>query len=216
MGFFVSVPTVRPSGMGSRVRRASETCDRVQTLPHGMSYQRTKGQWSKGRKLSARVPRLMSDLTDAALAAEGDYVAFERLFRKYLSPVYSLCARLSGSRDRGAELTEEVFVSAWARLRQFRGGDGFDVWLRRLAADVTLTKSETHDGDAATVEPGGESIDLDQAVDRLPTEARRILVLHDVEGFRHEDIAEILGITPGASIAKLRRARVLLKESLGR
>jgi RNA polymerase sigma-70 factor (ECF subfamily) len=158
----------------------------------------------------------MSDSTDAALAADGDYLAFERLFRKYLSPVYSLCARLSGSRERGVELTEEVFVSAWDGLRQFRGGSEFAAWLRRLATDVTLIKSETHDGDAAAVEPGGESMDLDQAVDRLPTEARTILVLHDVEGFRHEDIAEILGITPGASNAKLRRARVLLKESLGR
>jgi RNA polymerase sigma-70 factor (ECF subfamily) len=158
----------------------------------------------------------MSDSTDAALAAEGDYVAFERLFRKYLSPVYSLCARLSGNRKRGAELTEEVFVSAWKGLRQFRGGSGVDAWLRRLAIDVTLARSEAHGADTATVEPGAESIDLDQAVARLPTEARRILVLHDIEGFKHEDIAEILGITPGSSNAKLRRARVLLKESLGR
>jgi len=159
----------------------------------------------------------MSDSTDTALAAAGDYLAFERLFRKYLSRVYSLCARLSGSRERGAELTEEVFVRAWEDLPQFRRESGFAAWLHRLATDVILTKSETQDGNAAaTIEPGGESIDLDQAIDRLPTDARRILVLHDVEGFKHEDIAEILGITPGASNAKLRRARVLLKESLGR
>ncbi len=158
----------------------------------------------------------MSDSTDAALAADGDYLAFERLFRKHLSPVYSLCARLSGSRARGAELTEEVFVSAWDGLREFRGGSGFAAWLRRLAIRVTLNKSEGHGGDPATVEAGRESSDLEQAIDRLPTDARRILVLHDVEGFKHEDIAEILGITPGTSNAKLRRARVLLKESLGR
>jgi RNA polymerase sigma-70 factor (ECF subfamily) len=157
----------------------------------------------------------MGDSTDAALAAEGDYAAFERLFRKYTSPVYTLCARLSGSRERGAELTEEVFVSAWEGLRQFRGESEFATWLRRLAVEVTLAKGGAH-GDDATVDPGGQSIDLDQAVSRLPTDARRVLVLHDVEGFRHEDIAEILGITPGASNAKLRRARVLLKESLGR
>jgi len=158
----------------------------------------------------------MSDSTDAALAAEGDYVAFERLFRKYLSPVYSLCARLSGNREQGAALTEEVFVSAWDALRHFRGGSGFDTWLRRLAIDVTLAKSEAHDEGAAAAEPGGESMSLDQAVDRLPADARRILVLHDVERFTHEEIAQIFGITPGASNAKLRRARVLLKESLGR
>ena len=159
----------------------------------------------------------MSDSTDAALAAEGDYLAFERLFRKYLSRVYSLCARVSGSREQGAKLTEEVFVRAWEDLPQFRAESGFAAWLHRLAADVALSKTETQDGDtAATVDSRAESIDLDQAIDRLPTDARRILVLHDVEGFRHEDIAEILGITSGASTAKLRRARVLLKESLGR
>jgi RNA polymerase sigma-70 factor (ECF subfamily) len=158
----------------------------------------------------------MGDSTDAALAAEGDYVAFERLFRKYTSPVYSLCARLSGSRERGAELTEEVFVRAWEGVRQFRGEREFAAWLRRLAVEVTLAQTGAYDGDAATVDQQGENIDLDQAVHRLPTDARRILVLHDVEGFKHEDIAQILGITPGASNAKLRRARVLLKESLGR
>jgi RNA polymerase sigma-70 factor (ECF subfamily) len=174
----------------------------------------------------------MSDSTDAALAAEGDFQAFERLYRRYLSRIYSLCARLSGSRERGAELTEDVFVRAWEELPQFGGENAFAVWLHRLATDVALKGGELVDGRAATTEQASlptegwadvassshdvERLDLGQAIDRLPADARRILVLHDVEGYKHEDIAEILRITPGGSKARLRRARVLLKEALGR
>jgi RNA polymerase sigma-70 factor, ECF subfamily len=155
----------------------------------------------------------MSDSTDAALAAAGDCQAFERLYRKYLSRIYSLCARLSGSRDRAAELTEDVFVTAWQRLPQFRGESAFAAWVHRLATDVVLKEEESEEK-GATTEPD-EGLDLDHAMDRLPADARRIFVLHDVEGFKHEDIAEILGITVGGSKARLRRARVLLKETLG-
>jgi RNA polymerase sigma-70 factor (ECF subfamily) len=157
----------------------------------------------------------MSDSKDAALAAEGDYEAFERLYRRYLSRIYSLCARLSGSRERGAELTEEVFVRAWEELPEFRGETSFAAWLHRLATEVALIGEEVVDGSSAASDDG-EGSDLSQAIDRLPADARRIFVLHDVEGFKHEDIAEIFGITPGGSKARLRRARVLLKEALGR
>lgn len=158
----------------------------------------------------------MSDSKDAALAAEGDYQAFERLYRRYLSRIYSLCARLSGSRERGAELTEDVFVRTWEKLPQFRGESAFAVWLHRLATDVVLNGEEVDGGAAAAIEQDGEEPDLSQAIDRLPADARRIFVLHDVEGFKHEEIAEIFGITAGGSKARLRRARVLLKEALGR
>jgi RNA polymerase sigma-70 factor, ECF subfamily len=157
----------------------------------------------------------MSDSTDAALAAEGDFQAFERLYRRYLSRIYSLCTRLSGSPTNGEELTEEVFVSAWEKLPQFRGESAFATWLHRLATNVVLNGRDV-DGGAATSVEQDEKLDLAQAIDRLPTDARRILVLHDVEGYKHEEIAEIFGITPGVSKAKLRRARVLLKETLER
>jgi RNA polymerase sigma-70 factor (ECF subfamily) len=159
----------------------------------------------------------MNDSKDAALAAEGDYQAFERLYRRYLSRIYSLCARLSGSRERGAELTEDVFVRTWEELPQFRGDSAFAAWLHRLATDVVLSGGEDVNGNAATtIDQGGEELDLSQAIDGLPVDARRIFVLHDVEGFKHEEIAEIFGVTVGGSKARLRRARVLLKEALGR
>jgi len=157
----------------------------------------------------------MSDSKDAALAAEGDYQAFERLYRRYLSRIYTLCARLSGSPATAAELTEDVFVRAWEELPQFQGEGAFPAWLHRLATEVALNGREPDPSAAASIEENGEP-DLSQAIDRLPADARRIFVLHDVEGFKHEEIAEIFGITAGGSKARLRRARVLLKEALGR
>ncbi|HMJ19736.1 MAG TPA: RNA polymerase sigma factor [Gemmatimonadaceae bacterium] len=174
----------------------------------------------------------MSDSKDAALAAEGDFEAFERLYRRYLSRIYSLCARLSGSHAEGQELTEDVFVRTWEMLPQFSGETAFAAWLHRLATDVALNGRKVFETTAATIEQEGsaaersndsassseddEKLDLSQAIDRLPAGARRILVLHDVEGYQHEDIAEIFGITPGRSKAQLQRARVLLREVLGR
>jgi RNA polymerase sigma factor (sigma-70 family) len=171
----------------------------------------------------------MSDSTDAALAGKGDYEAFERLYRRYLSRTYSLCARLSGNSDRAGGLTEDVFVRAWQELPQFHGESPFASWLHRLATDVVLKGEATDDTDRTT-EPDGsateqrseiaktsrdaERLDLGQAMERLPADARKIFVLHDVEHFKHEEIAEILGITVGGSKARLRRARVLLKETL--
>jgi RNA polymerase sigma-70 factor (ECF subfamily) len=158
----------------------------------------------------------MSDSTDAALAADGDYQAFERLYRRYLSRIYSLCARLSGDPERGAELTEDVFVRMWEELPQYRGETAFAAWLHRLATDVVLAGGKGEEKVAATIDQGSEGLDLGQAIDGLPEGARRLFVLHDVEGYKHEEIAEIFGITAGVSKARLQRARVLLKEALGR
>ena len=173
----------------------------------------------------------MSDFTDVALAAEGDHQAFERLYRRYIIRVYSLCTRLSGSRAQGGELTRDVFVRTWEKLTEFRGESAFGTWLHRLAIDVVLNARRV-DGRAARIEQEGppterendaasashdaDRLDLAQAIDRLPEGARRIVVLHDVEGYKHEEIAEIFGITVGGSKAQLRRARLLLRETLAR
>ena len=171
----------------------------------------------------------MSDSTDAALSANGDYQAFERLYRRYLSRVYSLCARLSGEPTKAEKLTEEVFVTTWEELPRLRGESAFAPWLHRLATDVVLNRRDNGRPVAVGQESSaievweevvataheGERLDLSQAIDLLPAGARRIIVLHDVEGYKHEDIAEILGITAGGSKARLNRARVLLREVMG-
>jgi len=167
---------------------------------------------------------------DVALAAAGDRRAFERIYRAHLSRVFSLCVRMCGERERAEELTQDVFVRAWEKLGSFRGESAFSTWLHRLAVNVVLnarktegrnrTRYESMDEEGATEAAGtppiapGEMMDLEAAVARLPAGARRVFVLHDVEGYKHEEIAEMFGVTVGACKAQLHRARMLLRKYL--
>src|SRR5437763_14535685 len=81
----------------------------------------------------------MGDSTDVALAAGGDRQAFERLYRVHANRVFSLCARMSGSRTKGEELTQDVFVRTWEKLPQCRGESAFSTWLHRVAVEVVLS-----------------------------------------------------------------------------
>ncbi len=177
-----------------------------------------------------RVP--MGDSADVALAAGGDRLAFERLYRTHANRVFSLCARMSGSRVRGEELTQDVFVRTWEKLPQFRGESAFSTWLHRLAVNVVLNARKTEGRRASRTEQSDveddrrdemaraplhiERMDLQDAISKLPEGARRIFVLHDVEGYKHEEIAGMMGITSGGSKAQLHRARLLLREALER
>jgi RNA polymerase sigma-70 factor (ECF subfamily) len=181
---------------------------------------------------SNTVPVPMGDPADVALAAAGDRQAFERLYRAHSNRVYSLCTRMSGSRAKGEELTQDVFVRTWEKLPQFRGESAFSTWLHRLAVNVVLNARKTEGkrdsrtdendvGDdrwdeAARAPLYIERMDLTEAIAKLPAGARRVFVLHDVEGYKHEEIAEMCGITSGGSKAQLHRARLLLREALER
>ena len=173
--------------------------------------------------------------SDVALAASGDRQAFERLYRQHLNRVFSLCARMVADRSRAEELTQDVFVRAWEKLHLFRGESSFGTWLHRLTVNVVLnarkvegrqrSRYEENDDDAGMDSlPGvvgmplapGDLLDLEEAITKLPPGARRVFVLHDVEGYKHEEIAEMLGVTSGATKAQLHRARLLLREALNR
>ena len=171
---------------------------------------------------------------DVTLAARGDRRAFERLYRGHVDRVFSLCARMVGDRARAEELTQDVFVRCWEKLGQFRGDSAFSTWLHRLAVNVVLNDRQTerrrrerHDdgvedvdslafGDARPqqVAVPGLSIDLENAIAALPPGARKVFVLHDVQGYTHEEIGEMLGVTAGGCKAQLHRARMLLREAL--
>lgn len=172
---------------------------------------------------------------DAALAASGDRQAFERLYRGHVNRVFSLCARMVGDRTRAEELTQDVFVRAWEKLHLFRGESSFATWLHRLAVNVVLNERKTEGRRRSRFEEEdeekgmdsfigvvgmplapGDLLDLEEAITRLPPGARRVFTLHDVEGFKHEEIAEMLGVTTGATKAQLHRARLLLREALNR
>jgi RNA polymerase sigma-70 factor (ECF subfamily) len=168
---------------------------------------------------------------DVALAAAGDRRAFERLYRVHVNRVFSVCARMVADRQHAEELTQDVFVRAWEKLCLFRGESAFGTWLHRLAVNVVLNArksdgrrrarfevEETRDEGFAAAVPlaPGDLLDLEAAIGTLPPGARRVFVLHDVEGYKHEEIAEMLGVTAGACKAQLHRARLLLRKRLSR
>ncbi len=148
-----------------------------------------------------------ADLVRAARA--GDVAAFERLYRTTVGRVYGLCLRMTGSAALAEELTQDVFVRAWRRLATFRGESAFSTWLTRLAVHVVVSERRTRRtrdarfqfaadleefaGAAPTARPG-TALDLERAVAALPPQARRVFVLHDVEGWRHAEIAQRTGL----------------------
>lgn len=167
---------------------------------------------------------------DVGLAAAGDRRAFERLYQANVGRVHSLCLRMVADRGTAEELTQDVFVRAWEKLGSYRGESAFSTWLHRLAVNVVLNHRKAEgrrrgrfDDDQAVLDdrpvheaPAGALMDLEQAIAGLPPGARRVFVLHDVEGFKHEEIAELLGVTSGGTKAQLHRARMLLREALDR
>ncbi len=171
---------------------------------------------------------------DVALAAAGDRRAFERLYRTNVDRIFSVCVRMVGDRARAEELTQDVFVRAWEKLGTFRGDALFSTWLHRLAVNVVLNERQAegrrrdrHDegiedmdtiahGDVRPLPVPGLSLDLERAIATLPPGAKKVFVLHDVEGYTHEEIAESLGITSGGCKAQLHRARMLLRRMLTR
>ncbi len=173
-------------------------------------------------------------MSDPELAQGGDRKAFERLYRANVDRVFSVCVRMVGDRSRAEDLTQDVFVRAWEKLGTFRGDSQFSTWLHRLAVNVVLNDREAegrrrnrHDdgiedmdtiahGDVHPLPIPGLSLDLEQAIASLPPGAKKVFVLHDVEGYTHDEIAEMLGVTAGGCKAQLHRARMLLRRMLTR
>jgi RNA polymerase sigma-70 factor (ECF subfamily) len=160
-------------------------------------------------------------------AQAGDTAAFEGLYRVHVGRVYALCLRLTGDRMSAEELTQDAFVRAWERLDTFRGESAFFSWLYRLTVNVVLGERRANrrytlrfvsvddePAHSAAPRPAGLRMDLDQAIAALPPGAREVFVLHDVEGYKHEEIAGMTGLAAGTSKAHLHRARRLLREHL--
>ena len=166
--------------------------------------------------------------TDVRAAQSGDVRAFERLYRAHVGRVFALCARMSGSRTMAEELTQDAFVRAWERLASFRGESAFGTWLYRIAASEVIDQARArarrlrHEEAVEDVEvhaspapdPAHAPMDVERALAALPEGARRVLVLHDVAGFTHEEIGRMTGSAEGTCKAQLHRARKLLKEAL--
>ncbi len=159
----------------------------------------------------------------------GDHEAFKALYNLHSGRVYALCIRILGDRDRATEATQSVFIKVWESIQTFRHESAFSSWLHRVAVNTVLAelRSERRKSrmvDALDMEhenvpghkPGGTHMDLEQSIAGLPPQARAIFVLHDIEGYTHEEIAVKMGLATGTTKAQLHRARNLLKEALNK
>jgi RNA polymerase sigma-70 factor (ECF subfamily) len=161
---------------------------------------------------------------------KGDASAFKQLYNCNVSRVYAVCLRISTSKQKAEELTQDVFVKAWENLSSFRRESRFSTWLFRIAVNTALIDLRSrrrwlsrfkYIGDVFKFDKkisltGGNNIDLERAISYLPEKARIVFVLHDIEGYKHEEIAEMLSNTSGTTKAQLHRARKLLKEALNK
>ena len=171
-----------------------------------------------------------SDFELTQKAAGGDVLAFEQLYRRHFRRVYAICLRMTGNPVEAEDLTQDVFVHLFNRVGSFRGESAFTTWLHRLTVNQVLmhfrkrsTKSEitTEEGETpeqivrGTENPNAmpivDRIALEKAIEQLPTGYRTVFVLHDVEGYEHEEIARMLGFAEGTSKSQLHKARLKLR-----
>ncbi|MEO7456892.1 MAG: sigma-70 family RNA polymerase sigma factor [Gemmatimonadaceae bacterium] len=176
-----------------------------------------------------------ADALRIALAQRGDVDAFNEIYRIHAGRVYALCLRLTADTVKARELTQDVFVRAWEALPSFRGDANLTTWLHRIAVNAMLmqrrsekrrsariTLADDDDGDerlemlegVAAPRDVATAIDLERAVAALPPGMRRAFVLHDVEGYSHDEIARMTGLAAGTLRAQLHRARQLLMKAL--
>ncbi len=182
---------------------------------------------------SAMAPALAAghnnDMDDVRAAAAGDRQAFQRLYRLHVGRIHGAMLRLAGyDHARAEDLTQDAFVRAWQKLDSFREQSAFGTWLYRLAVNVALMDIRARGADPVgyvdednvpehgqTPFCAAEREELERAIGRLPPRARAVFVLHDVEGWHHEEIAGELEMAVGSSKAQLHRARGLLRKALG-
>ncbi len=174
----------------------------------------------------------MTSLADAELIARvqtGEAAAEREFYDRHVDRVYRLVYRMAGRADLAQEWTQDTFVRAFDRIGQFRGDAAVSSWLHSIAVSVTLNGLRTHkrrDARSAPLDdalgvghwPKDSEPDLKDrmraAIDALPTGTRTVFVLHDVEGFTHEEISEQLGVAVGTSKSQLSRAREKLRVAL--
>ena len=153
----------------------------------------------------------------------------DSVYQLYFRDVFLFLQGLTHNEALAEELTQEVFVKAWRKLPGFRGESAFSSWMHPLVVNLALTQRRSRlryearvqstddlqafDHGHGTPEPAA-AVDLERALATLPPGARAAFVLHDVEGYRHEEIAQMTGTAVGTSKAQLHRARKLLREAL--
>ena len=174
-----------------------------------------------------------TDFELAQLASGGDMTAFEEVYRRHHRRVYSICLRMLQNASEAEDLTQDVFIQLYRKIGSFRGDSAFTTWLHRMTVNQVLMhfrkrtvkfEKTTEEGDtpeqivAGTAHPEKmrivDKIALDNAIEQLPAGYKNVFVLHDVEGFEHEEVARILGCSVGTSKSQLHKARLKLQKLL--
>ena len=157
-------------------------------------------------------------------AQQGDVQAFEQLYRLFEKRIYALCMRMLANESLAEELLQEAFIKAWRAIGSFKGDSKFGTWMYRLTSNLIISyfrsqKKGVHDSDWLDSVSGPDEVhrvnvqsDLESALRELPERARMVIVLHDIEGYAHHEISDMMGIAVGTSKAQLHRARNLLTE----
>ncbi|MCW4453696.1 sigma-70 family RNA polymerase sigma factor [Flavobacterium sp. MXW15] len=181
---------------------------------------------------SAANPPIVDDVALVRAAAAGDVQAYERIYRRHSPRLYAMLWRLcGGNAARAEDALQDTFIQAWRSLPTFRFESALGTWLHRMAVNAALMELRANAAfEAADAGERGlqeladtpaaarchaSGLDLEKALETLPPRARAVLVLHDIEGWKHHEIAEQLGMAVGSSKAQLHRARGLLRTRLG-
>ncbi|HEX8494813.1 MAG TPA: RNA polymerase sigma factor [Pyrinomonadaceae bacterium] len=171
-----------------------------------------------------------NDVVLAQKSAVGDTAAFEELYHRHFRRVYALCLRMTGNPEQAEDLTQDVFIQLFNKIGSFRGDSAFTTWLHRMTVNQVLmhfrkrsTKSELTSVTEETPDqivrgtenpdkmPVIDRIALEKAVQQLPPGYRTVFILHDVEGYEHEEIARMMGVAEGTSKSQLHKARLKLR-----
>jgi RNA polymerase sigma-70 factor (ECF subfamily) len=171
-----------------------------------------------------------NDFSLCQLAAGGNLAAFEMLYQRYHRRTYSLCLRMTNSQTEAEDLTQEVFIQLFRKIGSFRGDSAFSTWLHRLTVNQVLmhfrrrsVKNEktSEDGEipeqivSGTANPNKmfviDRLALNKAIEQLPPGYKKVFILHDVEGYEHEEIARMLRLSVGTSKSQLHKARLKLR-----
>ena len=164
---------------------------------------------------------------DVALAARGDTAAFERVYRAHVARVQALARWLLDGEDVD-DAVQDIFIRVWEKLDTYSGQAAFSTWLHRVAVNHLVRRRKrrstrqarevlSEEGVGGAMAPASRPdlrVAIEAAVERLPAGAREVFVLHDMEGYKHEEIAGLLGVDPGTSRSQLHRARMLLRKHL--
>jgi RNA polymerase sigma-70 factor (ECF subfamily) len=175
-----------------------------------------------------------ADLELARRCQEGDADAFEDLYRAHAGRLYNLTLRMLGSASEAEDLVQEVFLQAYRKVGGFRGESSLGTWLYRLGVNQCLDYLRSRQARAGRAtdsldEPDAPELasevpmvptaisrlDLERAIGQLPAGCRAAFLLHDVEGFEHQEVARILGVAEGTSKSQVHKARLKLRAILG-